>query len=215
MGVKSYLFVFALFVLIFASACTTDRPYQQPRKVEEFNTNVPLPKTSTPSSESPPETPVEKPIEPEKPKVVTFKVGESASDSRLKVTLNSFSFKDKITYTQSMNIGGEEYKSSFDFNPKENYQFLIIDLTVENLQTDKTATLVPIFTAEVSDADGYSYDYSLGTAYLDKKLDGGDLLPGMKRRGSMAFEIPQNPSGLKFAFQFDLVGGQTAVFDVK
>ncbi|MBI2659301.1 DUF4352 domain-containing protein [Candidatus Woesearchaeota archaeon] len=215
MGVKSYLFVSAILVIIFVSACTTDRQYQQPRKVEDFNTNVPLPKTSTPSSESPPKTPVEKITEPEKLKIVTFKVGESASDGRLKITLNSFSFNDKITYTQSMNLGGEEYKSSLDFNPKESYQFLIIDITVENLQSDKTTTLVPIFSAGVSDAAGYSYDYSLGTAYLDKKLDGGDLLPGMKRRGNMAFEIPQNTSGLKFTFQFDLVNSQTAVFDIK
>ena len=214
MGGRNLLIIVVLITTIVIS-CTTDRPYQQPKKVDELDTNVPLPKTSTPSSESPLETTVEKPIEQEKPKVLTFKVGESASDGRLKVTLNSFSFKDKITYTQSMNLGGEEYKSSFDFNPKENYQFLIIDLTVENLQTDKTATLVPIFSAEVSDADGYSYDYSLGTAYLDRKLDGGDLLPGMKRRGNMAFEVPKNPSGLKFTFQFDLVGGQTAVFDLK
>lgn len=202
MGVKNYLSILVL--LIFISACTADRPYEQPQKIE------------TKTVESQPETPakITTPTQPEKPKVQTFKIGESASDGRLKVTANSFSFKDKITYTQSTSLGGEEYKSSFDLNPKENYQFLIIDLTVENLQTDKTSTISSLLFFDVSDADGYSYDYSLGTAYLDRKFEDGDLLPGMKKRGSVAFEVPKNPVGLKFVFKFDVVG-QTAIFELK
>ena len=202
MGVKEYLSILVL--LFFISACTADRPYEQPQKMESK------------AVESISETPIKasQPAQPEKPKVQTFKIGESASDARLKVTANSFSFKDKITYTQSTSLGGEEYKSSFDLNPKENYQFLIIDLTIENLQTDKTSTISSLLFFDVSDAEGYSYDYSLGTAYLDRKFEDGDLLPGMKKRGSVAFEVPKNPLGLKFVFKFDLAG-QTAIFELK
>ena len=201
---KTSLLLPVLIILIFLSACTSDRPYEQPQKIESK------------SVESQPETPTitSTPAQPEKPKVQTFNVGESATDGRLKVTLNGFSFKDKITYTQSTSIGGQEYKSSFDFNPKENYQFLIIDLTIENFQTDKTSIISSLLFFDVSDADGYSYDYSLGTAYLDRKFEDGDLLPGMKKRGSVAFEVPKNTVGLKFVFKFD-VAGQTAIFELK
>ena len=127
--------------------------------------------------------------------------------------INSFNFKDKITYSQSISIGGEDFGSSYDFEPKEGYQFLILDLTIENLQTDQTSTISSLLFFDVSDDDGYSYDYSLGTAYLDRKFEDGDLLPGMKKRGNVAFEVPKNPNGLKFAFKFDIVG-QTAIFDL-
>ena len=203
MGVKGYLFVFIVVFLFFISACTSDKPYEQPQKIESkpVESAVQTPKTSISA-------------QPEKPKVQTFKVGESATDGRLKVTVNGFSFKDKITYTQSTSLGGEEYKSSFDLNPKDNYQFLIVDLTVENLQTDKTSTISSLLFFDVSDTEGYSYDYSLGTAYLDRKFEDGDLLPSMKKRGSVAFEVPKNPVGLKFVFKFD-VAGQTAIFELK
>ena len=193
------LLAILLIAVVFISGCTSDRTYEQPTKIE-----------STPT-QTPSETP---PTQPEKPKVQTFKVGESASDGRLKITVDGVSFKDKITYSQTTEIVGEEYTSSFDFKPKERYQFLILDITIENLQTDKTSLISSLLFFKVSDADGYSYDYSLGTAYLDRKWEDGDILPGMKKRGSVAFEVPKNPVGLKFAFQFD-IAGQTAVFELQ
>ena len=36
----------------------------------------------------------------------------------------------------------------------------------------------------------------------------------MKKRGNVAFEVPKNPVGLKFAFKFD-VAGQTALFELR
>lgn len=197
------IIILAIVGIVFISGCTSDRTYEQPDKIE-----------STPT-QTQPETPTTTPpAEPEKPKVSTFKVGESASDGRLKITVNGVSFKDKITYSQTTEIMGEEYTSSFDFKPKENYQFLVLDITIENLQTDKTSSISSLLFFKISDADGYSYDYSLGTAYLDRKWEDGDILPGMKKRGSVAFEVPKNPVGLKFAFQFD-IAGQTAVFELQ
>lgn len=202
---SNYLTLLAILLIsvVLISGCTSDRTYEQPKKIDSTPTQTP--------SETPSTTP---PTQPEKPKVSTFKVGESASDGRLKITVNGVSFKDKTTYSQTTEIGGKEYTSSFDFKPKENYQFLILDITIENLQADKTSSISSLLFFKVSDANGYSYDYSLGTAYLDRKWEDGDILPGMKKRGSVAFEVPKNPVGLKFAFQFD-IAGQTAVFELQ
>lgn len=197
------ILIIAIIGIFFIGGCTSDRTYEQPEKVESTSIQTP--------SETPATTPQ---TQPEKPKVSTFKVGESASDSRLKITVNNVSFKDKITYSQTTEVMGEEYTSSFDFKPKENYQFLVLDITIENLQTDKTSSISSLLFFKVSDADGYSYDYSSGTAYLDRKWEDGDILPEMKKRGSVAFEVPNNPVGLKFAFIFD-IAGQTAVFELQ
>jgi len=183
--------------IVFISGCVSDRTYEQPSKVE------------TPTQE---ETQTELPTT--EPTVKTFKVGETASDGRLAITVNSKSFLDKITYEQTTEIMGEEYTSTFDFKPKSGYQFLILDITIENLQSDKTATVSSLLQFKVSDEDGYSYDYSLGTAYLDRKWEDGDILPGMKKRGSVAFEVPKDAKGLKFSFLFE-IGGTTAVFDLE
>jgi|GEM_PF-671978 len=197
------LLTILLIGVVLICGCTSDMTYEQPQKIDSTSTQTPSgTPTTTPS------------VQPEKPKVSTFQVGESASDGRLKITVNGVSLKDKITYSQTTEIMGEEYTSSFDFKPKENYQFLILDITIENLQANKTSSISSLLFFKVSDADGYSYDYSFGTAYLDKNWEDGDILPGMKRRGSVAFEVPKNPVGLKFAFQFDFAG-QTAVFEIQ
>lgn len=181
--------ILGIILIISLTSCTLDKPYEQPSKIESNN-------------------------QLEKAKVSTFSIGESASDGRLKITVKGVNFKDKITYSKSTEVMGEEYNSSFDFKPKENYHFLILDITIENLQTDKTSSISIPFLSKINDADGYSYDYSLETAYLDKKWEDGDMLPGMKRRGNIAFEVPKNSVGLKFTFQFD-VGGQTAVYKLE
>ncbi len=179
--------------MVLISGCV-NRPYEQPLKVESSN-NIQTSLT-------------------ENPKIQTFKVGESASDGKLKITVNGFNFKDKIVSSHSTEIMGEEYESSFDYKPKEGYKFLIIDITVENIQTDQTATISELLLFDVSDKEGYSYDYSFYTSFLDKNFQGGDLLPGMKRKGNIAFEVSKDVEGLKFAFKFD-IAGQTALFELK
>jgi len=183
--------------IVFISGCVSDRTYEQPSKVE------------TPTQE-------ETQSEPSttEPAVKTFKVGETASDGKLAITVNSKSFLDKITYKRTIESMGEKYTSTFDFKPKSGYQFLILDITIENLQSDKTATVSPLLQFKVSDENGYSYDYSLYTAYLDRKWESGDILPGMKKRGNAAFEVPKDAKGLKFSFLFE-IGGTTAVFDLE
>jgi hypothetical protein len=190
---KSIIFVFLLLVIVvFLSGCV-ERQYEQPREVT--TTTGPAAVTTT------------------QPVVKTFKVGETATNGKLAVTVNSRSFSDKITYTMTSTVMGKEYTYTYDYNPKPGYKFLILDLTVENLQSDKTVTLSSLLQFKVTDKDGYSYDYSIGTAYLDRKWTDGDLLPGQKRRGNVAFEVAADAQGIKFNFLFEL-GGATAVFDL-
>lgn len=149
----------------------------------------------------------------QKPQVKTFKIGETASNGKIAVIVNSIKFLDVIKYNITSEVMGEEYTYTYDYKPKEGYKFLILDLTVENLQADKTVTISSLIQFKVTDKDGYSYDVSFGTAYLDRKWSDGDLLPGQKRRGNVAFEVPKNAQGLKFEFLFE-IGGTTAIFEL-
>ena len=49
------------------------------------------------------------------------------------------------------------------------------------------------------------------------KIDIGnvEILPGMKRRGEIAFLVPNDATDLKFMYKFDIISGTTVVFDIK
>src|SRR3989338_7437618 len=172
--VKSNKVLILLFVFVTALiiSCTTDRPYTQPTSANH------------PTEAVPEEISTQKSLEATK----EFKIEESATDGRLKVTVNSINSQDKITFTNRVDYGGENYDTSFDMNPAVGNKFLIVDITVENLQRDQTSLTTSIFTYKIIDEEGYSYDYNLNTAYLDRKWEDGDILPGMKKRGRIAFE---------------------------
>lgn len=178
--------------LVLSVGCTSSRSYEQPAQVVQTTTS----KFVAPTTQA---------------TVKKFSIGETATDGKLKITVNSKRFADKITMSSSTSINGKSYTSNMDFKPTDGKQFLILDTTIENLQSDKTQTISTLLQFTVSDADGYSYPYSFYTAYLDKKFSGGDLLPGQKMRGESAFEVPTSPNGLQFAFKFDF-SGQTAVY---
>ena len=184
-----------LISLILIVGCTSSTPYQQPAVVHQTVSS----KIITPT----PQTLMKK-----------FSIGETASDGKVKITINGKRFADKITMSSSTSINGKPYTTNMDFKPTHaNNQFLILDITIENLQPDTTQTISTLMQFAVSDADGYSYPYSIYTAYLDKKFSGGDLLPGQKMRGEAAFEVPTNPNGLQFAYKFDY-SGKTAVYTI-
>lgn len=144
---------------------------------------------------------------------LTYQIGETASDGNLKVTVNSKRFADKITMTSSTSYNGQIYTSNMDFKPSQGKQFLILDVTVENAQPDDSQTVSTLLQFHVIDADGYQYPYNMYSVYLDKKFGGGNLAPGQKMRGDVAFEVPLNPNGLKFEFKYDL-GGDMALFTI-
>jgi outer membrane protein assembly factor BamB len=142
-----------------------------------------------------------------------YQIGQTATDGKLKVTVNNERFANKITFTSSTTVSGRSYSSSMDFQPSQGKQFLILDITVENIQSDTSETISPLVHYQVSDADGYQYPFSMYSAYLDKKFIGGELSPGQKMRGESAFEVPTYPNNLKFTFKYDLYG-ESAVFRV-
>jgi hypothetical protein len=128
------------------------------------------------------------------PPIQTFKVGESASDGDTKFTINNINFVDKID----------------SLSPDKGYHYLVIDVTVENLQKDKIASLVTPYS--INDADGYTYEayYYSG---LEKMLNYHNILPGETRRGNILFSVPINSKGLKLKFNFG--HGQIAVFNLR
>lgn len=189
------LIIFLVFT-VYISGCTSDRDYEQPSKVTE-PTRISSEKESSTSETS-------LAAQEEEPKIEIFNVGETATDGELEVTLNNIRYARKI----------DERNDEFYFaEAPEGKQYVIVDLTVKNILKDKTQ-IISTFDTEVIDSDGYAYDTDLGASIaLDKPFKDGDLLPGMKRRGEIAYEIPVSAKDLKFIYKFDVLGA-TAVFNL-
>ena len=185
--------------VVLISGCTSDRTYEQPSKVTE--------PTTTPTQEE--TTPSEIPTttqEEQKPKVQTFNVGETATDGELKVTVNN------VRYTTKIDEQNNEFLVA-EASPGK--QYVIVDITVENILPDKTQTISTMMSTEIIDSEGYTYNLDFtGLTALDKAFKDGDLLPGMKKRGELAYEVPTSAKGLKFAYKFDLLG-TTALFNLE
>jgi hypothetical protein len=156
--------------------------YQQPATVATYSQST----SSTYSPQSPTHTTTISPIK-------TFSVGESASDGNIKFTVNSINFKDKIG----------------PFPPDKGYHYLVIDVSVENLQKEKIAnSWIPY---SVNDADGYTYE-SYYISSQEKLLNDDNILPGETRRGNILFIVPIDSEGLKLKYNFGQ--GQIAVFNI-
>ena len=144
---------------------------------------------------------------PEPPKIQTFKPGDTATDNELKVTVNSVNFVSKIDQKDNEFLIAEAPSGK---------QYAIIDLTIENILSDKTQSVSTMMETTIVDQDGYNYDLDFeGFTALDKSFKDGEILPGMKKRGELAYLVPSDATDLKFLYQFDLFTGTTAVFDIK
>lgn len=189
----SILLVALVVGVLIVSGCTSSRVYNQPDLVE----NPPV-KEITPVQEQPPLT--ESPQEPEP--VQTFGVGDTATDGKLAVTLNGMRTTRVMggQYTTQVAPDGEEY--------------IIVDITVENTQKDKTASFSPLYQTNLADIEGFTYDPDIFTiGLLSKDFPSGDILPGRKVRGEIPFIVPEDAE-LELLVSTDLFGGSTVVFSL-
>lgn len=129
-------------------------------------------------------TPAPTPTFPTQP----LSIGQSASDGKGKLTLNSITFKEKMgDPTPSYAIGKK---------------YLIVDITYENLQRNVT-TEIDLTKMAVKDAGGYAFDQA-DDVTLEKPFSVyGKTIPAQENRtGNMLFIVPPEATFLKFSFDF-------------
>lgn len=124
------------------------------------------------------------------------KIGESVSDGNTRMTLNGF------RYDQVIN----------DIRPETGYQFVIVNITIENISPDKNLSYGD---EQFGIAAGrpYSADPSASAA-LDR-FNGSDMSPGDKRQGELAFQISKDEKDVKFRFEYlTLSSGRQARLEI-
>ena len=104
-------------------------------------------------------------------------------------------------------VNSVESSSGSDFvKPAEGNKFVVVDLTVEN-KLDESVVVSSLIQMSLKDATGQNYDVNiLASAAGGASTPDGELAPGEKLRGQVAFEVPSDAEGLVFVFAPNLLG---------
>ncbi|WP_020221387.1 DUF4352 domain-containing protein [Halarchaeum acidiphilum] len=114
-----------------------------------------------------------------------MKLGEVVSDDQLSMVVKSLSKTDSLG----------EYQKAEDGNT-----YAVVRLEVKNTTQKKYANFSSFLQTKIQDSEGYTYTPTLSVS--DSAFQGGQLAPGEVARGDIAFEIPQDASGLTLQFDF-------------
>lgn len=123
----------------------------------------------------------------------TFKIGERVEMGELVITVNSV-----------VDSQGSEF-----LKPAAGHVFKIVDCTIENL-SDQSQAISSLMMFKMADSEGYNYNVTI-TDSSKPSLD-GELGPGRKMRGEIAFEVPADATGLELIFEPNILGFGQAIF---
>ncbi len=156
--------------------------------------------------------------------VVVLSLASCSDETPQKVTETPSETETEVTNTPEIfNIGDsvETSESIFTVNavrtdsgsrymkPDEGNIYYIVDVTIEN-KIDESISISSMMMFSLFDSEGYSYDEALGVE--TKGRVGGEISPGRKLRGEIAYEIPANATGLELQIDPSLFGNGQAIY---
>ena len=110
-------------------------------------------------------------------------------------------------------VNGTRTATGSEFiKPDEGDIYFIADCTLENTAAE-VAHISSLLMFKLVDADGYNYDITIGPE-TKGSLD-GELAPGRKMRGELAFEVPAQVNSLELIFEPNVFGSGQAIYKVK
>jgi len=185
--ILNYITLFVVFTLIFGFvlACGED---VKPEKVEELTEEEVIIEEPITEEE------IEEAME-ETPKIEIFEIGDTIKMGDLIFTVNSARWDE-----------GDEFSK-----PEEGEKWLVLDCTIEN-QSNESTTVSSMLMFKLYDEDGYSMNQEI---FVDTKgsLD-GELGPGRKMSGEIAFSVEEGQSYWEFIFEPEVFGFGQAIFAI-
>jgi hypothetical protein len=126
----------------------------------------------------------------------TSSIGDVLQLSDNSVTVNSF--RTDV---------GDEY-----FGPEEGMIYAIVDLTIENTSSESISAS-SLISLDAFDGEGH---YSSIAFFADTKGDiDGEISPGQKKRGEMAFEVLESAEDIYLLLDYDWLESDPKVVKIK
>lgn len=126
----------------------------------------------------------------------TFKVGDTIKLGDLHYTVH----------------GVREVKGNDLFKPEEGNKWIAVEVTIENAGSEPEA-VSSLLGFSLQDSEGYNYDMTILPVDLKGSLD-GEIAPGRKMRGEVAFEIPKDAKGLELVIDANPFGFGQAIVEL-
>lgn len=126
-----------------------------------------------------PETPDAEPEEPE-----FFKLGETVETSKVKATITDMSKSD-----------GSEFNT-----PGEGKEFVLIDVTIENISDDQELNISSILSFKAYVDDVTLNENLSAQIEADNTMD-GTIAPGKKMTGTLGYEVPKDWKEIEIHFE--------------
>jgi hypothetical protein len=107
--------------------------------------------------------------------------------------------------TLTVNSADEVPGSTYN-KPDTGNKFIVVDLTIQNNSSD-SAAISSLLQMSLKDSTGQKYEVDLMAQVASGGTSpDGELAPGEKVRGQVAFQVPEDATGLVFVFDADVFG---------
>lgn len=152
--------------------------------------------------------------EDKKPEKVT---SSSSRDSRRETPGGQKTFKTGDTvaadgWELKVNKVIDPFVSDNQFStPSAGKRFVVVDMSVKNTR-DKARTASTLFTTELRDEDDRAYGETIVVGV--DRAPSGEVAPGERRTGQLAFEVPAESKKLRLDYSTGIIGGQRIVIDL-
>lgn len=80
-------------------------------------------------------------------------------------------------------------------------EFVVVDMAAKNKHDSEYISFSSFLQITIQDSESYEYDQSF--VFADGELDSGELAPGEVTRGIVAFEVPEDATGLSLHVDLD------------
>lgn len=114
---------------------------------------------------------------------------------------------NRLTINETKKSQGKDYDK-----PKSGNEFVIVKVTIEN--AGKSEISYNPFDFKIQNSQGQITDYAFTTVNQDTALQSGDLAPGGKVSGTLAFEAPKNDPKLQLQYKPGFFSGDMIKVDL-
>jgi hypothetical protein len=110
------------------------------------------------------------------------------------------SIKDNNLNVQLTVNGTRDHQGKGVIKPNKGQKWIVVNTTIAN--QGQQPQIVSVSAFKLIDSQNKQYDVALLASALDDiKSPTGEIKPGDKQRGEVAFEVPESAKGLKLIFQ--------------
>jgi len=128
------------------------------------------------------------------------KINQDLFYDNLKITVNNINSTSSLLVEGYWQAGFMQYPDILELSPPQNYNYLLINISLENLNIDRIYTLNNTLSFQIIDENQNSYNISKDNKYISN-IEDMTIIPNKKETEKIIFETPTGLKHLKLVIQ--------------